>query len=36
MSNKKATAKANFEKTSLAEGVKVANQLESDLKQNLF
>lgn len=33
MSNKKATAKANFEKTSLAEGVKVANQLESDLNK---
>ena len=33
MSNKKATAKANFEKTSLAEGVKIANQLESDLNK---
>lgn len=33
MSNKKATAKANFEKTSLAEGVKVANQLEKDLNK---
>ena len=33
MSNKKATAKANFQKTSLAEGVKVAKQLESDLNK---
>tara|TARA_R100000005_G_C4950255_1_gene171064 strand:- start:3 stop:536 length:534 start_codon:yes stop_codon:yes gene_type:complete len=33
MSNKKATAKANFQKTSLAEGVKVSNQLEKDLNK---
>jgi DNA polymerase (family 10) len=33
MSNKKSTAKANFQKTSLAEGVKVAQQLESDLNK---
>ena len=33
MSNKKATAKANFEKTTLAEGVKVAEQLENDLNK---
>ena len=33
MSNKKATAKANFEKTPLSEGVKVADQLEKDLNK---
>ena len=33
MSKKKATAKANFQKTTLAEGIEVAKQLESDLNK---
>jgi DNA polymerase (family 10) len=33
MGNKKATAKANFEKTTLSEGIKIAEQLEKDLRK---